>query len=496
MTRALVAFALLCLVAVGALFALVLADWNVLRKPIEREVAARTGHPLTLGGDLRIALGRRLRITAEDVRIAAGPGAKASDFFAAQRVAVTLSWPALAMGRLDLHELELFRPRLALAPRPRADAVSGDRLDGRIRVRRLRIHEGTVDYADAVSATALELRVSAAGTGAPDDLKLAAEGTYRGTPLRATAAGPTALALAPGGDPYPFAADVRAGATAARLRGTVAGAAGGGALDVVIEVSGNDLAELGKLLDVALEATPPYRLSGRLRRSGAEWRIDDLAGRVGASTVAGEAAFSAHGRAPFAGAGDSRATLLGSADGRLTLAIDRGTVSNRQLRAIGLDPGETALLFAHRGDREIPLYCAVADLGLEGGIATANVLVLETADTLVVGAGVIDLRSETLDLTVHPRPKRPSALPARSPLHVRGPLRNPSVQPDAATAAGGFGAAALALANPLVALLPFVETGAGKDSDCARMVSAARDWARPTPEVRAAAGRRPDAQSR
>jgi hypothetical protein len=41
-------------------------------------------------------------------------------------------------------------------------------------------------------------------------------------------------------------------------------------------------------------------------------------------------------------------------------------------------------------------------------------------------------------------------------------------------AARGAAAAALAAINPLLALLPFIETGPGKDSDCAQLLSHAK----------------------
>ena len=108
--------------------------------------------------------------------------------------------------------------------------------------------------------------------------------------------------------------------------------------------------------------------------------------------------------------------------------------------------------------------------------------VLDTADTLVVGAGVVDFRREQLDLTLYPRPKDKSLLSARSPLHVRGPLRDPVVRPDAsAVATRGAGAAVLALINPLLALAAFIETGPGQDSECGRLVAAAKDWRAKTP---------------
>lgn len=654
MPRALAVLAILGILVMGVLLVVILLDWNALKGPIERRIAARTGHELSISGDLRVALGRRLWLTAEDVRVAAPPGARAPERFAARRVTAALSWPALAVGKLDFHELDLVEPRLALERRAdddRADAAANF-LDGRVRIRRLRIDEGTIAFADPSVKTALKVRIAAAGTAAAEDLRLEADGTYRGAAFEATATGSTALALAHVDEAYPFVAEVRAGGTRARLDGTVTGLSGAAALDVAVEVTGEDLAHLGDLLGTKIAATPPYRLAGRLRRTGTDWALDELAGRIGESDIAGRATFAggarrkvrldlvserldfddlgpligapprtvgeaaspqqrreaarlkaskqalpdkpiaagrwrnldveaslvgkrvlhppalpveslearvriaegvltlaplklglaggsavatirldargapmrasadvefhalqlnrlfptvdamkrargvAHGRATLSGTGDSVKALLGGVDGRLSLAVDRGTISNLVLELLGLDAGESLLIFAAGGDREIPLRCAVADFSLERGVAATNVLVLDTSDTIVIGTGVVDLRNEALDLTLYPRPKDRSLLAARSPLHVRGPLRNPRVQPDATSlAARGLGAAALALVNPLLALLPFIETGPGKDSDCARLVHAARDWSRPPAEARAATGQ-PTVQSR
>ena len=40
--------------------------------------------------------------------------------------------------------------------------------------------------------------------------------------------------------------------------------------------------------------------------------------------------------------------------------------------------------------------------------------------------------------------------------------------------ARGAAAAALAVANPLLALLPFIETGPGKDSDCGALLGSVK----------------------
>jgi uncharacterized protein involved in outer membrane biogenesis len=616
--------------AVALAFALV--GSNALKGAIEWGVSARTGHQLTIAGDLRVELGRRTRVTAHEVRLANAPGARVPDLFTARRVTAVLSLPALLAGKLDLHELELLAPRLAVEHRadaaPFASGVGGRR----IRIRSLRVDEGTATFIDAGTETDLVLRVAAAGTDAEDDLKVSAQGIFRGVPLKASARGPTVLTLQGPGKPYPFVAEVRAGATTVQLRGTAGGL---GALDFEFALRGDDLAHLGRLTGLPVPSTPPYQLRGQLRRTAPNWRLEGLSGRIGESDVSGTLAFAerprrrleirvasdrldfddlgpligapprtvgeraspeqrrqaqrmqdtgralpdkplatdrwrqvdveltltskrvlhppalpiealdahvriadgvlrldplrmrlaggtaiaqvrldgraaplrgtaevefhglelrklfptieamrkaqglAHGRARLAGTGDSVRALLGSADGRISLAVDRGRISNLLLELLGLDAAESLLIFT-TGDRDIPLRCAIADLDLANGIATTNVLVLDTPDTVVVGSGIVDLRREAIDLTLHPRPKDASLLAARSPLHLGGSLRNPRVRPDAsALAARGIGAAVLALVNPLLALAPFIEVGPGRDSDCAGLLEAANDWSPP-----------------
>jgi len=190
-----------------------------------------------------------------------------------------------------------------------------------------------------------------------------------------------------------------------------------------------------------------------------------------------EAKGRAHGRATFVGQDNSVASMLGASEGHITLAVNEGAISNLMLELMGLDAGEALRIFATK-DRTIPLKCGILDLDVHKGIGTTNILVLDTADTLVVGAGTVDLRHETLDLTLYPRPKDASILVARAPLHVRGTLRNPSVLPDPKSlTVRALGAVLLGFVNPLLALVPLIETGPGRDSDCSRLMNTAQKWA-------------------
>lgn len=178
------------------------------------------------------------------------------------------------------------------------------------------------------------------------------------------------------------------------------------------------------------------------------------------------------GRARISGQGNSAAAIASSADGNLGLAMREGRISNMLLELAGLDGGEIVeLLF--QGDRDVKVRCAIADFAIEDGRMIAESVLIDTADTKVLVEGSIDLGDETLDLTVRPLPKDASILSLRSAIHVEGRFKDPEVDLDN-DALLKTGAAALlgALVAPVAALIPLIETGPGKDENCAQLVDA------------------------
>lgn len=190
------------------------------------------------------------------------------------------------------------------------------------------------------------------------------------------------------------------------------------------------------------------------------------------------------GRAVLKGEGNSFADLLASSDGTFGLAMGGGRVSNMLLEVVGLDAAEV-VRFLFAGDKTVQLNCAVADFSVQDGIMQTRSVVVDTSDTNINVDGTINLRDETLDLTLHPLPKDYSPLSLRSPLHVKGNFKNPTVRPDKDLALkGGIAAILGAIAGPLAALLPLLESGPGDDADCSALVAAAERHAKmkaPTP---------------
>ncbi len=222
--------------------------------------------------------------------------------------------------------------------------------------------------------------------------------------------------------------------------------------------------------DITLDArTKPVRANAEIDVQGLE-----LARLFPESQAMKESLGTLYGRAKLNGRGESVADLLGTSTGQIDLAVNGGQVSLLLVELLGLDLAEALTLLGTRS-RQVRLRCAVADLAVNDGVATPKAFVVDTTDTVATVTGPIDLRRERLDLVVHPEPKDHSIFVLRSPIHLQGAFKDPAVRPEVGPiAARVAGAALLAAVHPLLALLPFIETGPGKDSDCAKLLAQVR----------------------
>jgi hypothetical protein len=187
-----------------------------------------------------------------------------------------------------------------------------------------------------------------------------------------------------------------------------------------------------------------------------------------------EALGTLYGQAELVGHGTSVAELLGSSDGRASLAVDGGRISALLVELIGLDVGEAILVLGPK-HTQVQLRCAVSGFAVKGGVATADSFVIDTDDTVIKVDGSIDLDNETLDLEAHPYPKDPSLFALRSPIVLQGALRKPKIRPRAGPLAARVAAAAvLAAVSPPLGLLALVETGPGKDAPCGELLARAK----------------------
>jgi uncharacterized protein involved in outer membrane biogenesis len=180
------------------------------------------------------------------------------------------------------------------------------------------------------------------------------------------------------------------------------------------------------------------------------------------------------GRAQVSGVGKSLGDVLAAGDGRVTVSMSGGNISALMIHAASLDVAK-AIVAALGTDKPTPLRCMVADFRLERGMMVSDIFEIDTELSNINGTVNIDFATEGLDVRVEGHPKKPSPFTARTPITVTGTLKNPrfGIAPGE-LAARGAAAAALGVILPPLAIIPFIEAGVGKDSDCAALIEQAK----------------------
>lgn len=135
------------------------------------------------------------------------------------------------------------------------------------------------------------------------------------------------------------------------------------------------------------------------------------------------------GRIVLSGTGQSFRDLMATASGNTFVMMSGGEISELLVRLAGLNVAR-ALGVLVRGDKPIPIRCALLDLQATDGQMGVQTLVFDTANSIISGEGKIDLRDEKLDIMLTPVPKDFSPLSLRSYIRVNGTLKNISAFPD------------------------------------------------------------------
>jgi uncharacterized protein involved in outer membrane biogenesis len=127
------------------------------------------------------------------------------------------------------------------------------------------------------------------------------------------------------------------------------------------------------------------------------------------------------------------------------------------------------------GDKNSRIECAIGDFGVTNGDMATKTSLIDTDLNVITFVGNADFKTEKMDFKITPLPKKKSVVVLRTPFYMDGTFANPGVRPDF-TVLGlrAGGAVALGVINPLLAILPLVETGPGKDADCGDLLAKIR----------------------
>ena len=185
-------------------------------------------------------------------------------------------------------------------------------------------------------------------------------------------------------------------------------------------------------------------------------------------------------RARLTGAGSSVRAAAGAASGVVAVAIPQGQMRKLLAEMMGVDVTRSLFLYLSKDQKPTPVRCAVAEFKAQGGVLTAQRLLIDTGDVLAQGGGTVNLRDETLNLRLNGAPKHFRLIRLAAPITLTGRLDAPKFGIDLSKAAPQA-AEAVALgvfASPAAAILPFIGLGTAKDANCgALLAEAAADGA-------------------
>jgi uncharacterized protein involved in outer membrane biogenesis len=189
----------------------------------------------------------------------------------------------------------------------------------------------------------------------------------------------------------------------------------------------------------------------------------------GSTPVAGPLA----GRIKLHGSGDSVHDFVGDANGEMMLVAPGGEIRQSLAELAGVNVIKGLGLLFSKDQTTTPIRCAVAHFRAQGGVMTADRLVIDTGPVLIDGGGTINLDAEQTALKVQGHPKKFQLVRLQAPITISGPLLSPKVgvEKGRAFAQGGVGLALGALLSPVAVLLPFVDPGLAKDANCASLLA-------------------------
>jgi uncharacterized protein involved in outer membrane biogenesis len=286
-------------ISVGALAVLVIGvllvfDWNWLKGPIERRVAASTGRALEIQGNIQGQWRLHPRISFDKVRFANPEWAQSPDFVTAERIEFQVALIPLLARRVHLIDVVLIKPVIALERLPDGRATwHFDREqrdpDSAPRIDAVSVDAGLLELRDALNAAQLRIALEEeAGADNPNGLRFSIKGRFRGEPMDLVGSSTSLLALRERQQPLPIALKGAVAGSNVDLQGTVEGLPQFERLSLRYRVSSASLKRLAPLFRVPLPETPPYDVSGQLVRDGSRWETTDMRGKVGSSDLSGQ----------------------------------------------------------------------------------------------------------------------------------------------------------------------------------------------------------------
>jgi uncharacterized protein involved in outer membrane biogenesis len=290
-------------IAVVLLF-LAFFEWNMLRGLLAGYLSSRTGREVHIDGDLDVDLGWSPIVTVNGIRVSNPEWVGDPDMAVVDRTRVQFRLLPLFIGQLTLPFVHIERPQIGLvreeSGRANWDSDSDEGLKLPL-IHSLRIDNGHLNISDAVRDMTFVGTVNSREGGAQEGAHaffLEGEGALNRRPFLMEVKGEPLLNVSRT-KPYGFIANVTEGATHVVIDGSILEPFDFGHIEARLTINGNDVADLYHLTGLALPNTPPYRISGGIRRDDDHYVYREFSGKVGDSDVQGTLDIDVSGERPY-----------------------------------------------------------------------------------------------------------------------------------------------------------------------------------------------------
>jgi uncharacterized protein involved in outer membrane biogenesis len=182
-----------------------------------------------------------------------------------------------------------------------------------------------------------------------------------------------------------------------------------------------------------------------------------------------------HMHAHLEGHGNSVHDIAADSNGTLAAAIPHGEIRQALAELTGINVLSGLGLLLTGSQTTVPIRCAITEFKVTDGDARVGRLLIDTEPVLITGNGHVTMSDEKLDLNIAGKPKKIGFTRIRSPINLRGTLRDPSVSLSVPSLLeqGGIAVAAGVLLTPVAALLAFIDPGLAKDQNCSALLDGA-----------------------
>lgn len=304
-SRRRIAFTFGVLLALAVIF-IIWFDWNMMKPYIERQVTEKTGREFVIEGDLDVRLSLNPLISIEGLSLANADWGTGQPMLGVNKLSFRVSLTDLLMGDIVLPEVSISRPKILLEKnadgRRNWDLKKEEKETELPKIGRLTLDQGTLIFRDPKTETDVTVKASTDSTSADareTPVNLAAEGKFTGLSFTGQIHGGEIVSLADKAFPYPVKGKVQIGNSHAAFDGTVTGLQALSAMDLNLELHGDDLSALYPIVGIVIFPSPPYRISGRLLHQKAEWSLKGFTGHMGKSDMGGDILIDTGGKRPM-----------------------------------------------------------------------------------------------------------------------------------------------------------------------------------------------------